>query len=182
MSATPEALERRPMSLEEFRALPEDLRAEYVDGVAIMSPPGEIPHQVVAGRLVVLLSHALPDLLVFQEGGLRTIRDGHRIPDVMALRSVESTIWAEQRPVLVVEVLSASTRSEDLFRKSDEYRAAGVGQYWIVDRDQHTLTVLGNAGDAWDVLLELRADRARGEVSVGGYGVVGLDLDALLRD
>lgn len=183
MSAQPtERVERRRMSLEEFRALPEGIHAEYIDGEAIMSPPATMPHQALGGRLVVLLATALPDLEVFQEGGMRTIGDGHRIPDVMAVRRVEDVWWTEQAPVVAIEVLSASTRTEDLFRKPDEYRRADVEQFWLVDRDQHKLTVLGNTRTAWDVLLEPDADYSLGEVAVGEYGVVAIDLGDLLRD
>ena len=34
-----ETMVRAPMSYEEYRALPEDIWAEYVDGVALMTPP-----------------------------------------------------------------------------------------------------------------------------------------------
>lgn len=177
----PESVERRPMSLDEFLGLPEGIRAEYVDGVAIVSPPPELSHQVVAGRLIVALATALTGLDVLPEAGLHTVREGHRIPDVMALRRVGEGVWAEEPPVVAVEILSPSTRAEDLFRKPDEYRETGVEQYWIVDRDQSSLTVLGNVGATWDVVLELDADHPRGEVQVGEYGVVVLDLGALLE-
>lgn len=36
-------------------------------------------------------------------------------------------------PVLVIEVLSPSTRSKDLIKKLDLYKQCGVKEYWIVD-------------------------------------------------
>lgn len=36
-------------------------------------------------------------------------------------------------PALVVEVLSPSTRSKDMLKKSELYRECGVREYWIVD-------------------------------------------------
>ena len=36
-----ERFERRVMPREEFDRLPEKVRAEYVDGVALVAPPGE---------------------------------------------------------------------------------------------------------------------------------------------
>ncbi|MBO0843714.1 MAG: Uma2 family endonuclease [Nocardioides sp.] len=167
------------MSLAEFETLPAGLHAEWVRGEVIVSPPGEIPHQAIGSRILVLLATSLPDLVVIQEGGMRA-GASRRIPDVLALRHEEKTMWAEEPPVLVVEVLSPSTRSEDLFRKPEEYRAAGVEQYWIVDRVLRSLTVLTNTDGGWDVTLELHDSNSRGEVDVAGYGVVRLDLDKLL--
>ena len=43
---------------------------------------------------------------------------------------------------LVVEVLSPSTRRHDLIAKRHDYAMAGIPQYWILDQDEETLTVL----------------------------------------
>jgi len=173
-------LERRRMSFEEFLALPEDIHAEYLDGVAIVSPPADIPHQALAGRLVVLFATSLPTLVPVAEAGLRTIRDGHRIPDVMLLRNEEQSVWAEQRPVLVAEITSRSTRTEDTLRKSGEYAQAGVGQYWLLDRDHRSLTVIEYLDGVASVVLELDDDHPTGRVRVGEDGVVDVDLGTLL--
>ena len=177
----PTRLERVPMSFEEFERLPEDVFAEYVDGCAVVSPPSDMDHQGVAGTLFVILRAALPDVLTLYEVGLRTVRDGHRVPDIAVFPEQEHAVWSEQVPLVVVEVSSPSTRTEDLFRKSTEYQAAGVQQYWLVDRIQRTLTVLGNNGAGWDVLLDLDASRPRGEIVVGEHGVVQLDTNVLFK-
>lgn len=44
-------------------------------------------------------------------------------------------------PVLVVEVLSPSTRSKDMVRKLDLYMRSGVKEYWIVDPSNEQVTV-----------------------------------------
>lgn len=44
--------------------------------------------------------------------------------------------WANAPvPILVVEVLSRSTRRRDLGTKHDFYRRIGVTEYWVVDRE-----------------------------------------------
>jgi Uma2 family endonuclease len=176
----PETLERRTMSFDEFEALPEKLRAEYVDGEAIVSPPASMPHNAIGLRLAMLLQGALPDLHVGYDMGVITGPRRRRIPDLAVVDHVEPVHWTDQTPYLVVEILSPTTRSEDTLRKSPEYAAAGVGQFWIVDPDHHTLTVLGRDDGSWDIVLELDADHPRGEVPVGEHGVVTLDLDELL--
>ena len=172
-------IERVAMSFAEFERLPDDVFAEYIDGCAVVSPWPDMEHQTVAFEMAKLLEAALPETHVVMETGLRTVQDGHRIPDVMVLPAYKNAVWTEQTPILTVEVSSPSTRPEDLFRKSTEYQAVGVGQYWLVDRRQRTLAVLGNNGAGWDVLLDLDADRPQGEVAVGEHGVVRLDVEAL---
>ncbi len=74
-------LERRPMSREEFDALPEGVRAEYVGGVALMSPPPHDRHNAVGFRLARLLSDALPGVEVLYEVGIE-MAHSLRIADV----------------------------------------------------------------------------------------------------
>lgn len=179
-AAAAERLVRQRMSFGEFLALPDDVHAEYLDGTAIVSPPATIPHQAVAARFIALFATSLPGLVPVGEAGLRTVRDGHRIPDVMLLRAEEDSVWARQRPVLVVEIASRSTRTEDTLRKPGEYAEAGVGQYWLLDRDHRTLTVIDHADGVPSVVVELDDDRPTGRVTVGEHGVVDVDLAALL--
>lgn len=179
-AAAQERLERRRMSLEEFRALPDEVRAEYVDGEAIVSPPADMPHNEIGLRLIFLLRAALPGRHVGYEIGLRLTPTKWRIPDVAVLDRIEPVSWTDQVPLLVVEVLSPSTRREDMLRKSGEYQRAGVGQYWLVDREARSLTILRNNNDGWDIALELDDDHPTGSVDVGDHGIVDLGLNALL--
>jgi Uma2 family endonuclease len=66
-------------------------------------------------------------------------------------RRVDRAIWAglqrlpreDETPTITVEFVSAGSRSRqrDYQAKRDEYRAAGVSEYWIIDRFERTLTV-----------------------------------------
>ena len=58
--------------------------------------------------------------------------------------------------MLVVEVLSPSTRAFDLSVKRDEYERGGVQAYWIVDPDVPSVTVL--VRDAGGLVELARAD------------------------
>lgn len=177
-----EKLQRLRMSYDEFLTLPDDVRAEYVDGEVVVTPPARLHHQKASARLVTLLLNTFPDLTVVAEAGLSTARTRKRIPDVMVFAKADGDqVFAQETPVLVVEIVSPSTRNEDLLRKTVEYQRAGIGQYWILDRDATTLTVLANNGEGWDPLLELDETSPRGTVVVEAYGEVGLDLTDLLR-
>lgn len=103
----------------------------------------------------------------------------YRVPDVLATTAPFDGAWATTPPVLIVEVLSPGTRTEDTVRKSHEYAAAAVGHYWLADREAGTFTALVNNGDGWDVGLELSTEEPAGMVSLDGHGTVVLDLGVL---
>lgn len=177
----PTQLERWPMSFEEFLELPEHVHAEWIDGVAVVTPAAKRPHQRIGRRLANLIEAACPELEVDMETGVQVGPQRFRVPDVSALATWDGEqLFTQETPVLVAEVLSPSTRREDLLRKTDEYRRAGIDQYWIVDPDEPSLTVLRNDGDAWSIVLDLDEASPTGEITVGEYGVVAVDLTALL--
>lgn len=176
----PARLERRRMSYDEFLALPADVRAEYVDGEVIVSPPADWEHQSVAFRVARAIDGALPDLVTVTEAGVATAEWKRRIPDVAVAETMPGELWAEQPLVIAVEVLSPGTRTEDTLRKSGEYQQAGVGQYWIVDREHRRLTVLLNTGTEWAIAHELDEQQPVAEVEVAGHGTVPLDLGDIL--
>lgn len=177
-----ETMVRAPMSYEEYRALPEDIWAEYVDGVALMTPPAGPRHNRTARWTAQAIEEACPALFVATESGLATRPSRLRIPDVYALAQPESAVFTEQVPVVVVEVLSPSTRTEDTLRKSHEYADRGVGQYWIIDPEHRQITVLVNDGQGWEIARELTDAEPLAVVEIGEYGTVELDLTRLLRD
>lgn len=169
-----EAIEYRPMSFEDYLDLPREVRAEWVDGVAILMAPGTWRHN----RAAVRLAGALEGTCVVTEGGVRTGPWKYRYGDVAVVlaNEIPEGRFAENPPVLVVEVLSPSTRGEDLVRKSHGYHVAGVGQYWVLDRDEPSLRAFENTGDGWLPLLMLDVDHPTGSVQVGEHGTVELDL------
>ena len=67
------------------------------------------------------------------------------VPDVSVVRAADLGDDEEglhRVPLLVVEVLSPSTRRTDLLLKKDIYRGLGVPTYWLVDPVTHVLRVL----------------------------------------
>jgi Uma2 family endonuclease len=55
-------------------------------------------------------------------------------------------------PSVVVEFVSSSKRdrARDYVEKKNEYMALGIAEYWIIDRFRRTLTVVRNAGSAYE--------------------------------
>jgi len=183
MSVTEHGLQRLRMSWEDYLRLPEKPKAEYVDGEVIVTPPVAPAHGVAAIRLGAVVQAALPHLLVMTEVGVALPRNRLRAPDVMVVQTMPKGRWVTDVPVLVVEVLSPSTRTEDLVRKSHEYATAGIGQYWVVDPEAGVLEVFANvdAGAAgWERLLRLDGGSPAAEVQVAEHGTVPLDVREVL--
>jgi Uma2 family endonuclease len=148
MEAMTYVLDDRVWTRQERDGLPADgHRYELVDGALVVTPAPHWRHQRASFRLGLLLEAARPqhlevlaaptdvtlagdtvvepDLLVAERSGL----DGDR-PDVVVV------------PLLVVEILSASTQVIDRNLKRRRYEAAGIASYWLLDLEGPTLTAL----------------------------------------
>ncbi|MCL1801326.1 MAG: Uma2 family endonuclease [Promicromonosporaceae bacterium] len=180
----PEELRRRRMSFEEFARTPWEGNAEWVDGEAIFMigfPPRL--HARVIAKIVVLYASAFPELDVLPEQAVRLNEETLRKPDV-----VLDHHWTEQdllsdnidAPLVVVEVVSKSTRTQDYIDKAAEYAQAGIGQYWIVDWQVETITILRNDDGAWRTLAELTREEPIAEVSIADVGSVIVDLNEII--
>lgn len=62
-------------------------------------------------------------------------------------------------PDWVCEVLSPSTAAIDRITKRDLYARSGIGHYWIVDVDAHTLEAFERVDGRW-LLLGTYGDEA----------------------
>jgi Uma2 family endonuclease len=176
-----EPLLRVPMSWQQYLELPERPKAEWVDGVAvILNAPPRFDHGSAAAQLILLLGPLFPSHYVVTEVFLRLPRNRVRLPDVMLTGSRPDDGWVSEPPPMVSEVLSGSTRSEDMVRKSVEYAEAGIGQYWLVDPELRTIEVMGNVGGVWEVLARVDDDHPDAEVELEGVPVP-IDLGQLLR-
>lgn len=170
---------RRPLTWEDYVNLGEDVRAEYIDGYAVMTPSPSREHQVACHRLVRALEDRLP-------GGYEVISawawkpdQNEFIPDVMVHPATAESIRFTGTPALVVEVLSTNRR-DDLVLKLNRYAQAGLPHYWILDPANRVLLAYGlDGGEVYDLLTVVDEHEPR-EIS---YGIAGalIDVPALLR-
>jgi Uma2 family endonuclease len=125
--------------------MPDDgRRYELVDGVLILSPAPQLPHQEVLGELLVQLRQACPrDLAAVPGPGVRMSDDTELIPDLVVIRRDQlAARRVTQSPLLAVEIQSPSTALFDLNTKKAVYERFSIASYWIVipDVDQPELT------------------------------------------
>lgn len=115
---------------------------EIIGGEKFMAPSAAPTHGAVIGRLyMILLNHLEANNLgyVFVDDVDVHFPDGSLYkPDLSIILEKNSAIIDWRRgiygvPDMVVEILSYSTRRNDLTIKKDTYEAQGVKEYWIID-------------------------------------------------
>jgi Uma2 family endonuclease len=136
-------------TLEDLDRLPEDgNKYELLHGELYVTPPPEPDHETAIARLIRLLvpyveKHSLG--MVFAGHPVIRTSDSHVEPD-LAVRQppARKSKWeSAPLPILVVEVLSPTTRRRDLGPKRDFYtEEKKVADYWIVDEDQRSITLI----------------------------------------
>jgi Uma2 family endonuclease len=142
---------RRRWTLEEVHALPDDgNKYELVHGELWVTPAPTDRHETILARL----THVLVPYVEAQRLGLvyrpravfRVGRDVEVEPDLMVRQPHPDPgggPWeTAPRPILVAEVVSPSTRRRDYGRKRELYMEKGIPEYWIVDGDARTFTVV----------------------------------------
>jgi Uma2 family endonuclease len=128
-----------PFTVDDLERMPDDgRRYELIDGMLIVSPAPNVPHQRVATVLALLLESGCPnDLVVF--GSPVNVRFSFRSalePDVSVARVEDSRgVRLEQTPLLVAEVLSPDSVLRDLNLKKAAYERFGIPSYWVIDPD-----------------------------------------------
>lgn len=147
------------LTLDDFLALceaaPPGVRYEAVGGRAVVMSAPSNSHQLVLGRMYTLLEQGLPPTLVALMAPLDWVL--WQVPS-LTLRQPDLVVISVDQlddqplttpPVLVVEVLSPTTRAVDLRDKRGEYARAGAAHYWVVDLDAPSITAMtldGNGG------------------------------------
>jgi Uma2 family endonuclease len=134
-------------TVEHLSALPDDgIRHELVDGVLFVTGVPIIRHQVVSMALSYVLRAACPPELQvlaaptdYQPDERNSVQ-----PDLFVARTADLDFEGSLRkpPLLIVEILSRSTRRRDLTIKKSLYQDLGVPAYWVFDPDVPSLTVL----------------------------------------
>lgn len=142
------ATKTRPWTRADLDRLPDDgNRYEVLDGVLLVTPQAAFDHQQVATILAARLlayseSHGIGSVVApgaVPRGKSELQPDVQVIPGPRPPRGAKWT--ALPKPILVVEVLSDSTRARDIILKREAYERWSIPEYWIVDPEERVITV-----------------------------------------
>lgn len=135
-------------TLDDYYALPDDVRAELIDGELIfLEAPSSIHQELITELLLDIGNYVrnnkgpckvLPAPLDVQlDCDNRTMIQ----PDISVIcqkdRIVEKGVYGA--PDFCIEIVSPSSRKRDYSKKVDKYMSAGVREYWIVDPKRETV-------------------------------------------
>ncbi|HSD11333.1 MAG TPA: Uma2 family endonuclease [Candidatus Binatia bacterium] len=170
------------LTYEDYAALPlaDGRRYEILDGELYMTPSPLIRHQAVSRNLQRILDHHILENelgeLFDAPVDLILARTTITVPDLVFVRGDRKSIITEKAiegaPDVVVEIVSPSSRKQDLVIKARLYSRYRVREYWIVDPDARTLDVLELRGRAYH-----RAARFAGAVKARSKMFPGLEID-----
>ncbi len=134
----------------DYMKTPDDEHCELLHGELVMFTTPPIYHQEVLGSLLAKLAAfereyhpgqfypVLTDVVLSDRDVVK--------PDILFVSNERSHILTRENvrgaPDLVVEILSPATAERDRTVKLDLYAQYGVQEYWIVDPDAKTITVL----------------------------------------
>ena len=139
----PLAEKKEGYTIEDYYALPEDVRVELIDGIFYDMSSPTVQHQ----RLVAAILKQLDSFIDAHKGpceaflsplDVRLDMDNKTMvqPDVMVIcdpGKTEGGKRVEGAPDFVAEILSDSTFKKDFNLKRKKYKNAGVREYWMVD-------------------------------------------------
>lgn len=123
----------------------EDLKAELIGGVLVVSTPASVRHEQLQGFLQALLrthveAHSLGTVL-----GSRTpmrLEDEYFEPDILfvAQNRLErlGLVFLDGPADLVVEIVSPDSRALDRVVKRRAYEKHGVREYWLIDPERES--------------------------------------------
>lgn len=137
-----------PFSIDDLDQFPDDdgLRYELIEGTLIVSPSPTKLHQRAVMRITLVLAAACPPDLEVLPGPVDVVLGTATMvaPDAVLARTADmgGKRFDEALPLLVIEVISPSSRLIDPNTKRAAYRDSGVEGYWIVDPIEPSLRVI----------------------------------------
>lgn len=118
-----------------------EVRHEYLHGQVFAMAGAKANHNRITGNFFALLWGALADKPCEPFSSdmlLKTAENQYRYPDIMVVcdENEENDDYVRGNPILIVEVLSKSTRRQDKTEKRNEYIALpSLQEYILIEQD-----------------------------------------------
>lgn len=173
-------------TLEDYYTLPEDRRAELIEGVIYDMAAPSFVHQHLLGKLFTQISSFIESrngdcLPMMAPVDVRLDCDDRTMvqPDILILcdRSKICKWGIMGAPDFCLEIVSESTRRKDYIKKLQKYVDAGVKEYWILDPERRMLVTYDWRDDFTAHMVPLQ-----GKAGLALYGEeLQIDLDEIVR-
>ncbi|MCC8103931.1 MAG: Uma2 family endonuclease [Clostridiales bacterium] len=172
---------------DDYWNLPEDIRAELIDGrIYYMSAPSRF-HQEVLNSLLTEIN-----LYIRSKKGtcrvypapfavkLRKDRDNTVEPDISVIcdHSKLTDKGCTGAPDWIIEIVSPSNPGHDYVRKLNLYADAGVREYWIIDPAEESVMVYIRREDHFDFTAYSFQDK----IPAGIFDDLTIDFVELIAD
>lgn len=139
--------DQHKLRYEHYVCYPDDgMRHEIIDGVHFMNPAPSTYHQDVSRRIQFQLYESIEQT---DRGKVYNAPVDVQLsefdimqPDLVVVLTGNRIITPSKingTPDLIIEILSRSTRENDLTLKRQRYEQAGVPEYWVVDPEEHSV-------------------------------------------
>ncbi len=189
----PSDMTKKPHTIEEWLAQPEDAYLELIDGEFVPKAAPDFDHgnsQSGTAGLIRAPFHRR----VGGKGGpggwwigteIDIVMNGHGFrPDIAGWRrervpALPKTRPVEIRPDWICEILSDSNRSTDTIKKLRRYHQAGVPHYWILDPLDRSLTVHHHEPSGYVIVLRAGANE---KVRAEPFDAIEVKVGELLGD
>jgi Uma2 family endonuclease len=143
------------MTVEEFVNWPGEFGVKYelIDGVPVAMNPPKTFHGAIVASAAALLGLRLRGRRPCRglaDAGVWITEEDYYVADLAVTCSPVKNTDRVHEPSLLVEVLSKSTRTEDLGRKIPAYKeVASVREVWAVDSERRSVQVWRREGPRW---------------------------------
>ncbi len=169
---------------EDYWNLPNDERAELIDGqLYAMAPPNRIHQELISG-----LHYKIRDYIEHNNGSCKVYPAPFAVnlnaddetyvePDISVIcdKTKLTDRGCTGAPDLIMEIVSPSSRKMDYSTKMTLYSNAGVREYWIVDPAKERTTIYRYEEDAAPTIIPFNQ-----AIQVGIYNDFSITIAELL--
>ena len=170
-------------TVEDYYALPDEQRAELIDGRMYMMAPPSRKHQKISMELSGIIreyirSHkgkceiyAAPFAVYLDERSNTYVE-----PDISVICDLDKLDdrGCKGAPDWIIEIVSPASKKMDYLLKLLKYRSAGVKEYWIVDPEKNRVIVYNFTGDE-----SINECTLQDSIKVGIYDDLAIDFGSM---